>query len=91
MLPACDGGVVVALIGRVPAKHHVTKTKATCRIRFCGTFEFVDVQVFATQNAIDVTHRHFDFLSATFFKRFECGVYFGGGHGLSFTDSMRSE
>ena len=91
MLPACDGGVVVALVGRVPTKHHVTKSKTACGIGLCCAFEFVDVQILATQNAVDVADGHFDFLSAAFFNRFECRVYFGGGHADSFRNSKRKQ
>ena len=86
MLPTCDGGVVIALIRGVPAKHHVAKTKTTAWVRLCCAFEFVNVQVLATQNTVDVTHGHFDFLSAIFLNRFECGMYFGGGHDQSFVN-----
>ena len=68
MLPARDRGVVIALIRRVPAKHHITKTKTTGWVRLCGTFEFVNVQVLAAQNAVDVAHGYFDFLSTAFFN-----------------------
>ena len=86
MLPTCDGGVVVALIRGVPAKHHVAKTKTSGRVRLCGAFEFINMQILATQNTVDVAHSHFDFLRTTFFNRFECRVYFGGGHDQSFVN-----
>ena len=86
MLPARDRGVVIALIRRVPAKHHITKAKTACRVRLCGTFEFVNVQVLAAQNAVDVADGHFDFLSPTFFNRFECRMYFRCGHDQSYAN-----
>ena len=86
MLPSRDGGVVIALIRGVPAKHHVAKTKTTGWVRLCGTFEFVNVQVLAAQNTVDVAHGYFDFLSPIFFNRFECRMYFRSGHDQSYAN-----
>ena len=86
MLPSRDGGVVIALIRGVPAEHHIAKSKTTGWVRLCGAFEFVNVQVLAAQNAVDVADGHFDFLGAAFFNCLKRRVYFGGGHDQSYAN-----
>ena len=56
MLPAGDLGVVVALVGRVPAEDHVAEAEAA----FGGAEELVAVQVLAAQDAVDVAARNLD-------------------------------
>src|SRR6218665_2568445 len=68
MLPAGQPGVVIAMVMRIPAQHHVAKAEAGLG---CA-FEFVTVQILAAQNAIDITDCHLD-LGAARFER--------GGHG----------
>src|SRR6218665_2192632 len=68
MLPAGQPGVVIAMVMRIPAQHHVAKAEAGLG---CA-FEFVTVQILAAQNAIDITACHLD-LGAARFER--------GGHG----------
>ena len=50
----------------VPAKDHVAKTKAARRIGLDGAHEFVDMQVFAAQDAIDVADRDLDLFATAF-------------------------
>ena len=50
VLPASNLGVVVTVVTGVPTEYNVAKTKAT----FGCTKEFILVQIFATQDTVDI-------------------------------------
>ena len=81
VLPAGDLGVVVALVVRVPAEHHVAEAEAALGVRLGGAEELVDVQVLAAQDAVDVAARDLDLAGVGLAHRGERRVFFGGGHG----------
>ena len=61
-VPAGVGDVVVELVVHVPAQHHVAEAEAAFQRRV----EFVDVDVLAAQDAVDVVHPHLDVGQAAF-------------------------
>jgi hypothetical protein len=65
---------------RVPAKDHIAKTKTTRRIGLDRAHEFVDMQVFAAQDAIDIADRDFDFAAPAFCDGGHCRVLFAACH-----------
>ena len=85
MLPTGGHGVVVGDVHHVPAQHHITEAKTTARIRLGSTQKFVDVQILATQHAVDVTDSDLDLFRARgtdlgYGRMFGCFVLLGGRH-----------
>ena len=60
VLPAGELGVVVGLVGDVPAEDDVAEAEAAGRRRLGRAEELVDVQVLAAQDAVDVADRDLD-------------------------------
>ncbi|MEM7691076.1 MAG: hypothetical protein AAF194_01350 [Pseudomonadota bacterium] len=59
-MPACIAGVVVTLIGRVPAKNYVAEAKAA----FEGGGKLIFVDDFTPKNAVDIGDGEFHFAHA---------------------------
>jgi len=77
VLPTGDGGVVVDLVARVPAEDNVAEAEAARRVGFGRALEFVDVQVLATQDAVDVADGDLDLAGAALGDAIEGGVLSG--------------
>ena len=71
VLPAGDLGVVVALVLRVPAEHHVAEAEALLG----SAKELVAVEDLAAQDAVDVAGRHLDLGSPGFAQCSKRGMF----------------
>ena len=78
VLPAGERGVVVGLVGDVPAEDDVAEAEAARRRRLGGAEELVDVQVLAAQDAVDVADRDLDLVAAALADGGERRMLWGG-------------